>query len=134
RLAVDEALDCTSHSQEPSVMLGLDQLSPTHREALESAVAYVADRYKPRAVVAAGTIIYGDPDQNSDLDPYVLHDQPYRQRVQRHFNGVPAEIFVNTDGRARIALVQGTEAPHPSAQGRASLDRCHRSRTRRPPA
>ncbi|MBZ0303331.1 MAG: hypothetical protein K8J31_26550, partial [Anaerolineae bacterium] len=29
------------------------------------------------------------------FDLYVLHDAPWRQRVQKFFDGIPAEIFVN---------------------------------------
>jgi hypothetical protein len=76
----------------------VDQLSPIHRSALADAVAHVEEAYQPWAVIAAGTIVYGEPDENSDLDLYVLHDGDYRQRVQRWFQGIPVEIFVNTEG------------------------------------
>ena len=32
---------------------------------------------------------------SSDLDVYVVNDTEYRRRVQRFFNGVPTEIFIN---------------------------------------
>lgn len=46
-------------------------------------------------IIASGTILRGNPGPSSDLDIYVIHTQPIRQRVQKYFNGVPAEIFVN---------------------------------------
>ncbi|HEY9228358.1 MAG TPA: hypothetical protein VIP11_17000, partial [Gemmatimonadaceae bacterium] len=49
----------------------------------------------PLAIVATGTIVRGRPHAASDLDVYVVHDAPFRRRVQRLFNGVPAEIFIN---------------------------------------
>jgi predicted nucleotidyltransferase len=57
-------------------------------------------RWQPVGIIAAGTIIRGNPSPSSDLDLYVLHRAPERQRVQRIFGGVPAEIFVNPPERA----------------------------------
>ncbi|MHC4342732.1 MAG: hypothetical protein ACYSX0_21275 [Planctomycetota bacterium] len=65
--------------------------------ALREAVAYVLDRYKVRGIVAAGSILRGAPDASSDLDLYVVQSGPWRQRLQRFFHGVPAEIFVNPE-------------------------------------
>ena len=63
--------------------------------ALHQAVAHILGRYSPVGIIAAGSILRGKPDPSSDLDIYVLHLAPYRQRLQKFFNGVPAEIFVN---------------------------------------
>jgi hypothetical protein len=49
--------------------------------------------------VACGTIMRGTPDKSSDLDLCVLHRASFRQRVQRLYNGVPCEIFVNPPSR-----------------------------------
>jgi hypothetical protein len=46
-------------------------------------------------IIAAGSILRRTPHPSSDLDIYVLHLAPFRQRLQKFFNGVPAEIFVN---------------------------------------
>ena len=78
-------------------MSPLSRISEHHQQALAEAFAYIEKRYEPWAVVAAGTIVLGNADERSDLDLYVLHDAPYRQRVQRWFQGVPAEIFVNPE-------------------------------------
>ena len=82
-------------------MVPLSQMSEGHRAALEEAVAYVRKRYEPWGILAAGTIVGGDPDPHSDIDLYVLHDASFRQRVQRRFNGVPVEIFVNPESAVR---------------------------------
>ncbi len=76
-------------------------MSERHRTALEEAVAYVRKRYEPWGILAAGTIVGGNPDLHSDIDLYVLHDASFRQRVQRRFNGVPVEIFVNPESAVR---------------------------------
>jgi predicted nucleotidyltransferase len=71
------------------------ELAPPYEEALHEAVAFILSRFEPLGIVASGTIIRGNPRKTSDLDIYVIHDKPQRQRIQRFFNGVPAEIFVN---------------------------------------
>ena len=79
--------------------LRLPPLAEPYKTALEEAVAFVLERFDPIGVVASGTIVRGDPSPSSDLDVFVLHRQPWRQRLQRFFNGVPAELFVNPPER-----------------------------------
>ncbi len=64
-------------------------------EALKKAVSAILSRLDPVGIVATGTIVRGEAGPTSDLDLYVIHTQPKRQRLQKRFNGVPAEIFVN---------------------------------------
>jgi predicted nucleotidyltransferase len=70
-------------------------LAERYEQALKEAVAFILDRFEARSIVAGGSIIRGSPGPSSDLDIYVIHTQPRRQRLQKFFNGVPAEIFVN---------------------------------------
>lgn len=63
--------------------------------ALRTATVYILGRFNPLGIVAAGTIVRGTPDRSSDLDIYVINEKPIRQRIQRFFDDVPAEIFVN---------------------------------------
>lgn len=63
--------------------------------ALREAVNFVLGHFAVFGIVVSGTIIRGNPDPSSDLDIYVIHQEPFRQRLQRFFNDVPAEIFVN---------------------------------------
>src|SRR5690349_1938923 len=74
-------------------------LEEPYRAGLRAAVEYIFGRWEPVGIVAAGTIIRGNPAPSSDLDLYVVHTRPERQRVQKFFNGVPAEIFVNPRDR-----------------------------------
>ena len=53
------------------------------------------DYFTVLGIIASGTIIRGTPDPASDLDLYVIHQKPFRQRIQKYFNQVPAEIFIN---------------------------------------
>jgi L-amino acid N-acyltransferase YncA/predicted nucleotidyltransferase len=70
-------------------------LDAPYATALREAVAFIFDFVEPVAVVATGTIVRGIAHATSDLDIYVVHDAPYRRRIQRFFSGVPAEIFIN---------------------------------------
>lgn len=71
-----------------------DLLEPYHT-ALHQAVQYVLAEYDPTGIVASGSILRNEGDAASDLDIYVIHPHGWRQRVQKFFNGVPAEIFIN---------------------------------------
>ena len=73
-------------------------LTEPYATALREAVAYIFERWMPVGIVAAGTVIGGSPGPSSDIDLYVIHHEPYRRRVQRRFNGVPTEMFVNSPG------------------------------------
>jgi predicted nucleotidyltransferase len=70
-------------------------LPAPYDRALRDAVCFILDRFEPLGIVACGTLVHGDPGPSSDLDIYVIHAQPKRQRIQKFFHGVPAEIFVN---------------------------------------
>jgi predicted nucleotidyltransferase len=64
--------------------------------ALKEAVSYLLKRYENvLGILVAGSILRGSPDRTSDLDIYFIHAKPERQRLQKFFNGIPAEIFVN---------------------------------------
>ena len=79
-------------------LLGLcrwPELREPYAEALRQAVAFVLEETEPVGIVATGTVIRGEAHPASDIDLYVLHDAPYRRRVQRFFAGVPTEIFIN---------------------------------------
>jgi predicted nucleotidyltransferase len=96
-------------------------LEERYSAALREATRYIVERWQPVGIIASGTIIRGNPSPSSDLDLFVLHHVPERQRVQRFFGGVPAEIFVNPperveryfesgklDGRPKIAHMLAT--------------------------
>jgi hypothetical protein len=70
-------------------------LAPPYNAALSLALSFIGRAYEPVGILVSGTIVRGNPQKNSDLDLVVIHDFPWRQRTQRFFNGVPAEIFVN---------------------------------------
>ncbi|MCE7987498.1 MAG: hypothetical protein DYG89_40550 [Caldilinea sp. CFX5] len=83
-----DAQQLINHCQWPN-------LTSSYLVALQAAIEYVLDRFPVLGIIASGSIIRGNPGPTSDFDLYVIHAQPQRQRLQRRFHGVPAEIFVN---------------------------------------
>ncbi len=75
--------------------LRLPSIHEPYQSALSEAARYILDRFAPVGIVACGSVLRGQGDASSDLDLYVVHRQPWRQRVQKFFQGVPVEIFVN---------------------------------------
>ena len=76
-------------------------LPPSSDSALRAAVRFILERFEVLGIIAAGTHISGNPDPGSDLDIFVIHAQPWRQRVQKRFEGIAAEIFVNPPASVR---------------------------------
>jgi hypothetical protein len=104
----------------------LPNLPSPYAEALAAALDFILTRYEVLGVVAAGTIVQGSPDPSSDLDLFVIHAHPQRQRVQRRFRGVPAEIFVNSPAAIRRYFADEVVRPctaHMLAQGTVLVDR-----------
>jgi predicted nucleotidyltransferase len=71
------------------------------RSALRQAVAVVEERTEPTGIIAAGSILRGMGDPRSDIDLYVIHEQPWKQRLQRRLAGVRVEIFINNERSVR---------------------------------
>jgi len=71
------------------------ELEEKYDLALRSAVDFILENYSVLGIVVSGTIIRGNPDPSSDLDIYVIQSEPFRQRLQKLFNKIPAEIFIN---------------------------------------
>ena len=77
-------------------------LPERYAEALRAAVAFIFDEVDAVGIVATGTIVRGAFHASSDLDLYVVHDAPFRRRVQRYFGDrVPAEIIINPPDAVR---------------------------------
>ena len=76
------------------------RVPPFDRAAL-AAETHVRATYAPRGIVIAGSIVRGEAGPTSDLDVFVIHDEPWRLREQRWFEGVPTEVFVNPPDRVR---------------------------------
>ena len=99
---------------------------PTRSDrAFRAAVRYILERFDVAGIVVAGTHISGNPDPTSDLDIFVIHAHPQRQRIQKRFEGVPAEIFVNPPAAIRRYFAEEVRRPstaHMLATGFVVLD------------
>ena len=81
--------------------------------ALHEAVEFTLRRFDVLGIFACGSILRGDGDPLSDIDLYVVNADPFRQRIQRRFAGVPFEIFVNPAHQIRKYFVEEQAAARP---------------------
>ena len=81
--------------------------------ALREAVSFVVGTFKPVGIIASGTIVRGNPDATSDIDLWVVHLAPTRQRIQKFFNSVPVEIFINPPWTIRSYFAQDQSNARP---------------------
>lgn len=88
-------------------------LPEPYASALVAAEAFIRDEVEARAIVVSGTVVRGMGQANSDLDIVVIHDAPWRQRVQRWFGEVPAEMFINPPFQVRRQMEQDSRAARP---------------------
>ena len=84
----------------------LPNLPAKYDIALRDAVSFVLGSFKAVGIIASGTIVRGNPDATSDIDLWVIHLEPNRQRIQKFFNSVPVEIFVNPPWTIRTYFSQ----------------------------
>jgi len=89
------------------------RLDEPYVKALEEAVDFIRHALRPTGIIVCGSVISGTPDPTSDLDFAVIHTNPWRQRLQRRFNGVSAEIFVNSRGRLSRAFADEVASARP---------------------
>lgn len=89
------------------------ELAPPYADALRAAVDDVLTHYEPFAILAAGSILRGQGGPTSDIDLYVLHHAPFRQRLQRRYHGVPFEIFINPPRQVRRYFEEEHAAARP---------------------
>jgi predicted nucleotidyltransferase len=82
------------------------KLSAKYDVALREAVSFVLDSFEPVGIIASGTIVRGNPDATSDIDLWVIHLEPMRQRIQKFFNDVPVEIFLNPPWTIQAYFIQ----------------------------
>ena len=88
-------------------------LAAKYDSALRSAVGFIAENLEPVGIIASGTILRGNPDPASDLDIYVIHRAAKRQRIQKFFDGVPAEIFINPPEKIERYFAEEQESGRP---------------------
>jgi predicted nucleotidyltransferase len=90
------------------------ELPARYTEALREAVGFILARCPDvQGIVVSGTILRGNPAPSSDLDLYVIRRELQRQRVQKFFNGVPAEIFINPENKVPDYFADEARAARP---------------------
>jgi len=77
-----------------------------HKKSLEDAKNWIEENYKPIGIIASGSIVRGNPNKESDFDIYVIHEKSFRQRVQKYFNKIPCEIFVNSIEQTKTSFIK----------------------------
>jgi len=87
---------------------------PPVDEAVAALISHVRATFSPRGIVVAGSIVRGEAGPTSDLDVFVIHDEPWRIREQRRFAGIPAELFVNPPAQIRRYFASEHEHGRPS--------------------
>lgn len=102
------------NTQQPIDTCQWPTLAAPYQEALHTAVAHILERFSVLGIIASGSIIRGNPGPTSDFDLCVIHAQPQRQRLQRRFHGVPAEIFVNPPHTIRRYFINEHAEGRPS--------------------
>ncbi len=82
--------------------------------ALREAVAFVLSHYNDvQGIILCGSVLRGKSHAGSDLDLYVIRQRAQRQRLQRYFQGVPVEIFLNPKSKILEYLATEREAGQP---------------------
>jgi predicted nucleotidyltransferase len=76
-------------------------LPERYDRALRLAVSDVETQYHPVGIIAAGSILRGQGGPTSDIDFYVVHLEPFRQRLQRLYHDTPFEVFINPPHQVR---------------------------------
>lgn len=89
-------------------------LSERYDKALRATVTYILDNFDVHGIIVSGSIIRGNPNAGSDFDTVVIHAKPERQRIQKFFHGVPAEIFVNPPAAIRGYMRDEQKSGRPS--------------------
>jgi predicted nucleotidyltransferase len=76
-----------------------------HKQALNEAITWIEGNYTAIGIIACGSIIRGNPSPTSDFDIYVIHEEKFKQRVQKYFNNVPCEIFINSIEQTKLSFL-----------------------------
>lgn len=89
------------------------QMEKFHEIALTEAINWIEENYSAIGIIASGSIIRGNPGKESDFDIFVIHEKSFRQRVQKYFNQVPCEIFVNNIDHINASFLAEQKANRP---------------------
>lgn len=94
----------------------------------ERALAIVVERLKDEfgerllGLLVAGSYAYGEPMATSDIDLYVVVDEPWRQRRNFVVDGVDVELFINPPHKLSGEIIQAGSTTDMFARGRTLHD------------
>jgi hypothetical protein len=71
-------------------------LSKHYLDALKEGTEWIINEFHPIGLIATGTIVRGNPELSRDFDMSVIHEVPFRQRIQKTYKSIPFEIFINS--------------------------------------
>lgn len=84
-----------------------------HKQALEKAIEWIKSYFNPIGIIVSGSIIRGNPNDKSDFDIYIIHEEGFRQRIQKYFDGVACELFINTPNQVCAYFEQDYHSNRP---------------------
>ncbi len=89
-------------------------LPEPYATAMREAVAFILKHYDDvQGIIMCGSVLRGKSHASSDLDVYVIRQKAQRQRLQRYFNGVPVEVFINPKSKILDYFAQEREEGRP---------------------
>ena len=99
-------------------------MSDGYEQALAVVTQRLRDEFGDRllGVLLAGSYAYGEPMATSDLDLYVVVDEPWRQRRNLVVEGVPVELFINPPHKLSNEIVEAGSTTDMFARGRSVYD------------
>lgn len=99
-------------------------MSERYEGALDGVVERLKEEFGDRllGLLLAGSYVYGEPMATSDLDLFVVVDEPWRQRRNLVVDGVDVELFINPPHKISGEIMKGDSATDMFARGRVILD------------
>ena len=98
--------------------------SDRFERALDTIVARMRDEFGDRllGLLLGGSYAYGEPMATSDIDLYVVVDEPWRQRRNLRIDGVDVELFINPPHKLSNEIVEAGSTTEMFARGRVLHD------------
>jgi predicted nucleotidyltransferase len=99
-------------------------VSEGFEKALGEVTRRLQDEFGDRllGLLLAGSYAYGEPMATSDIDLYVVIDEPWRQRRNLVVGGMPVELFINPPQKLSNEIVEAGSTTEMFARGRAVYD------------
>jgi predicted nucleotidyltransferase len=92
--------------------------------ALETITARLMDEFGDHLIglLLTGSYAYGEPMATSDIDLYVVIDEPWRQRRNLSVDGVDVELFINPPHKLSSEIIEADATTDMFARGRVLFD------------